>query len=154
MGSAQDEWGGHTKEAQESREQIRSLMGFWDREPRRSMLYRELGRSRYPLPGTLRDLLYDASYKEEQGQPGDEGAQSLRHDMRFILELETRSSNEGDRSAAECLDDGVRLSLVALRDAGMLTLSDVHTFSREQALEGEVSDAYYLAKYEVEHSGL
>lgn len=145
---------GHTKEAHEFREQIRSLMGFCDQDPQRTMLYRELGRSRHPLPTTLRDLLYDASYKEEQGQPGDEDAQSLRHDMRFILELESRSSNEGDRSASECPDDGVRLSLVALRDADMLTLSDVHIFSRERALEGEVSDAYYLAKYEVEHSGL
>lgn len=154
MSSTQEKRGDPTKEARESRKKIRSLMGFFDRDPQRSMLYRELGRSRYPLSGALRDLLYDASYKEEQGQPGDEDAQSLRHDMRFILELESQSSNEGDRSAAECSDDGVRLSLVALRDAGMLTLSDVHTFSRERALEGEVSDAYYLAKYEVENSGL
>jgi hypothetical protein len=134
--------------SRETRERLRSIVRLCDEERRSSTLTKALGgHRRHSLPDALQSVLANDGAASPDPATGGLETQGLRREAQVIL----HPVSAAEASVGE-LDCGTRLALVALWDAGILP-QDSEEIDGALLVQGEVADAYNLAKYQLRICG-
>lgn len=134
--------------SREATGKLRAIVRLCDNERRSSVLTRALGdHRRHSLPDVLQSVLPDDGVALPGADSSGPEAQNLREEALVILR-----PGSAVVSGVDTLDCGTRLALVALWDAEALEL-DPGEIEGARAVQGELADAYNLAKYQLRICG-